>query len=45
MVGNHIKESLAEEIEARFNIPKQEALEKYVVETRYRAEPKRVRYH
>jgi len=35
MVGKHIQESIAEEIETRFKVPKIEALEKYVLETRF----------
>lgn len=35
MVGSHIKESIAKEIHERFEIPKEEALKRYVIETRY----------
>jgi len=35
MVGSHIKKCVAREISERFGIPMKDALEKYVMETRY----------
>jgi hypothetical protein len=34
MIGNHIRESIGTAIHERFKIPKDEALKRYVIETR-----------